>query len=652
MKKLFTLLTLLVFLGGGKSWGQATIIFDASDAGWSADGVNLASGSTTVNNVTWYGRSMASTAIPSDNHTFADGVTFTKYFKPGGKSTYKSGTTNAGVLTYTPTTDGTLKVYCKGGGSGDRIIYLTQSAATSTANDPTIAIETINAGNDYAILDAYVEAGKEVVVYFAQTMFLYGMTFEESNSDLTLSASSALIAVSSSSSFTYTTSSAGAVTVSSSSDEIATASVNTATNTVTVNGVAAGTATITVSQAANGSYTKGVKKFTVNVNDALALSGTFLIPSGTLDLSDADAASTMLNKAWTYDRPYFGNDGDNNYLTYTVYSAFSSKNNETWVQVPTDGDNTGASTPENWSASGVFKGYESYSSNKTATGQSGRTYTFYSFRVKGVSKVQVLVKGSAANAATLAAYEITAGTPASSTILYNKCTSTSVQTLELSLDNSKEYLLTVNNALNTSNSRFYEMALFYDDAVTLYEAVTPAKEYVTYVTTNAVDFTGLGVKGYIATAASASSVSLDEVTKVPAKTPLVLKGTASTEYKLPVCATVAAPASNLLKAGDGTTSIGGDSYDYILSDGKFYHASPAGPVAVGKAYLHLDDEPAAAGREFLEIEIDGYATGINMVNGEGLKVNGSETYYDLQGRRVLYPTKGLYIVNGKKVVIK
>ena len=41
-----------------------------------------------------------------------------------------------------------------------------------------------------------------------------------------------------------------------------------------------------------------------------------------------------------------------------------------------------------------------------------------------------------------------------------------------------------------------------------------------------------------------------------------------------------------------------------------------------------------------------------MVNGEGLKVNGSEVYYDLQGRRVLYPTKGLYIVNGKKVILK
>ena len=51
-------------------------------------------------------------------------------------------------------------------------------------------------------------------------------------------------------------------------------------------------------------------------------------------------------------------------------------------------------------------------------------------------------------------------------------------------------------------------------------------------------------------------------------------------------------------------------------------------------------------------------TGISSVQGSlyesvasqsGLKVNG---YYDLQGRKVANPQKGLYIVNGKKVIIK
>ena len=45
-------------------------------------------------------------------------------------------------------------------------------------------------------------------------------------------------------------------------------------------------------------------------------------------------------------------------------------------------------------------------------------------------------------------------------------------------------------------------------------------------------------------------------------------------------------------------------------------------------------------------------TGINEVQDSGFKVQGSETFYNLAGQRVAQPTKGLYIVNGRKVVIK
>ena len=41
-------------------------------------------------------------------------------------------------------------------------------------------------------------------------------------------------------------------------------------------------------------------------------------------------------------------------------------------------------------------------------------------------------------------------------------------------------------------------------------------------------------------------------------------------------------------------------------------------------------------------------TGISRI--ENVKENGA--VYDLQGRRVENPTKGLYIVNGKKVMVK
>lgn len=45
-------------------------------------------------------------------------------------------------------------------------------------------------------------------------------------------------------------------------------------------------------------------------------------------------------------------------------------------------------------------------------------------------------------------------------------------------------------------------------------------------------------------------------------------------------------------------------------------------------------------------------TGIVSVNGSGVTVDGSSDYYDLQGRKVKQPKKGLYIQNGRKVIVK
>lgn len=79
--------------------------------------------------------------------------------------------------------------------------------------------------------------------------------------------------------------------------------------------------------------------------------------------------------------------------------------------------------------------------------------------------------------------------------------------------------------------------------------------------------------------------------------------------------------------------------------GKFVHVTEtAVKMNPYRAYMVED---GASSRE-LDLVIDGVSTGIkNMKVGTDDNV-----YYDLQGRRVLYPTKGLYIVNGRKVIIK
>ena len=176
-------------------------------------------------------------------------------------------------------------------------------------------------------------------------------------------------------------------------------------------------------------------------------------------------------------------------------------------------------------------------------------------------------------------------------------------------------------------------------------SVTTAKEVTTYVTTEAMNFEGVsGLKAYKATAAAGTEVTLESVAAVPAGTPLVLKGEGT--FAVPAIASATPIEGNLLRAGDGTTTIGGsERFDYILSNGTFYRALE-GTVAVGKAYLHLDSAPA---RELSIVFADGETTGIQAI--EAKKVENGE-FYNLAGQRVAQPSKGLYIVNGKKVIIK
>ena len=76
----------------------------------------------------------------------------------------------------------------------------------------------------------------------------------------------------------------------------------------------------------------------------------------------------------------------------------------------------------------------------------------------------------------------------------------------------------------------------------------------------------------------------------------------------------------------------------------FYKLSSGGTIGANKAYLEYDGSAGARG--FFGFD---EATGIESLSVNECFENGE--VYDLQGRRVVNPTKGLYIVNGKKVFI-
>lgn len=115
--------------------------------------------------------------------------------------------------------------------------------------------------------------------------------------------------------------------------------------------------------------------------------------------------------------------------------------------------------------------------------------------------------------------------------------------------------------------------------------------------------------------------------------------------------------SNKLIAGTGSTPVDSSNKYYKLTYenadkdnfGFYWGALDGGPFLLkkGKAYLRL---PKSASARYFSL--DDETTGINSMDNGQFSID-NEAVYDLQGRKVAQPTKGgLYIVNGKKVVLK
>ena len=213
---------------------------------------------------------------------------------------------------------------------------------------------------------------------------------------------------------------------------------------------------------------------------------------------------------------------------------------------------------------------------------------------------------------------------------------------------------------------------------------------VPYYNSQSLDFTSLdaqGVKAYTATGYDYNSgtIWLTRVKQVPAETGILIMAPQG-EYPVPT-ASVASVYANMFRGTlEGTTiqtheEIDGKDYiNYYLSSGAsgvgFYRVTKEEGVKIGanRCYLPILNKDAAAGTRSVNSDLNQIAIeeadeviGIQLLRGIGgdddgttsikditpaLFSKGEGVWYTLQGQRVAKPGKGLYIRNGKKVVIK
>ena len=154
-------------------------------------------------------------------------------------------------------------------------------------------------------------------------------------------------------------------------------------------------------------------------------------------------------------------------------------------------------------------------------------------------------------------------------------------------------------------------------------------------------------------AVSGTGVTLTSMSGiVAANTPMIIKGTQGQTANIPVTTSAAsADASGNLLSGSATDAqpIAANEA-YILKGGRFCLVTANSSVPAGKAYLLASKVDGAANE--LTFVIDEENSGTTGIEKTLVNKATDGQIYNLAGQRVAQPTKGLYIVNGKKIVIK
>lgn len=223
--------------------------------------------------------------------------------------------------------------------------------------------------------------------------------------------------------------------------------------------------------------------------------------------------------------------------------------------------------------------------------------------------------------------------------------------VEYLADNGSKYYFTASGGVtNSSTDKNNNTAQWSLEEVTTLPVTITSAGYATFYCPVAVTLSAEGLKAYYVSSTTNDKAQMTEITGViPANTGVILQGEVKT-YDL----TIGGEAADVESKLSGTFA---DSYvaddAYILAKPEGYEAGfykakknyENGTKFLNNGFKAYLPKPASSEARFYVFDF-GTETGIEGIESENAKAE----IYDLSGRRVQNTQKGLYIVNGKKVI--
>lgn len=202
---------------------------------------------------------------------------------------------------------------------------------------------------------------------------------------------------------------------------------------------------------------------------------------------------------------------------------------------------------------------------------------------------------------------------------------------------------------NSSAFTFEEVT--YPNTITFHDAQNI--NGVSHIATFSAPFATIipeGVKAYYVSAkGTEATMTAIEAEAIPANQGVILTSESGDAATMVPAAgeTAATITGNQLghSAGAAKTLTAGEGYILVNgSEGTAFYPCKAGSLPINKAYLLGNGESSA-----IVMNFGNAVTGINTI---AAPASAKAPIFDLSGRRVVKATKGLYIQNGKKVIVK